>query len=211
MTVLTESSGPAPLVVGLGGTTRSGSTSERGLRAALGVAERLGARTLCFDGRFLADLPAYAPERPERTAAAIRLVEAVRAADGLIVATPAYHAGVSGLVKNALDYLEDLSLDERPYLDGRAVGCVVAALGGQALGSTLDSLRAVIHALRGWPVPVSVCLESGRIGFEPDGTCTDTKAAMRLDLLGRQVVGFAATPFAVRAENAPDPMVGSGA
>ncbi|TDC49301.1 NADPH-dependent oxidoreductase [Micromonospora sp. KC207] len=192
MTVVTQFAGPGPLVVGLGGTTRPGSTSERGLRAALRVAESLGARTVCFDGRFLAGLPAYAPEQPDRTAAAVTLVEAVRAADGLIVATPAYHAGISGLVKNALDYLEDLSVDERPYLDGRAVGCVVAALGGQALGSTLDSMRAVIHALRGWPAPVTVCLESGQVSFGLDGACGDPKTAMRLDLLGRQVVGFAA-------------------
>ena len=61
----------------------------------------------------------------------------LRRADGLIVATPAYHGGVSGLVKNALDFTEDLRGDERVYLSGRAVGCIVCADGAQAMGSTL--------------------------------------------------------------------------
>jgi len=190
MTVETDPITSAPLVVGIGGTTRPDSTSEHGLRAALDAAARRGARTTCFDGRFLAELPPYAPERTHRTAGAVMLVDTVRVADALIVATPAYHAGISGLVKNALDYLEDLSRDERPYLDGRAVGCVVAALGGQALGSTLDSMRAVVQALRGWTTPVSVCLDSSSAPFDSTGACRDTKAAQRLDLLGAQVVDF---------------------
>ncbi len=55
------------------------------------------------------------------------MVDSIRQCDGLIVATPAYHGTLSGLVKNALDYLEELRDDERPYLDGRAVGCIVCA------------------------------------------------------------------------------------
>jgi FMN reductase len=197
MTVVTDTAAHAPLVVGIGGTTRQGSTSESGLRAALRAVERLGARTTCFDGRFLAELPPYAPERAHRTAAAVMLVSTVRAADGLIMATPAYHAGISGLVKNALDYLEDLRIDERPYLDGRAVGCIVAALGDQALGSTLDSLRSVVNALRGWSTPVSVCLDTASAPFDAAGACPDPKVALRLGLLAEQVVGFATAQRAV--------------
>ncbi len=55
----------------------------------------------------------------------------VREADGLILATPAYHADMSGLLKNAIDLLEDLREEPRPYLDGRAVDCIVTAYGWQ--------------------------------------------------------------------------------
>ena len=82
-------------------------------------------------------------------------VEAVRAADGLVIATPGYHGPVSGLIKNALDALDGLRDDERPYLEGRAVGCIVTADGWQACGTALASLRTIVHALRGWPTPVS--------------------------------------------------------
>ena len=49
----------------------------------------------------------------------------------MIVATPGYHGGLSGLVKNALDYIEDLANDDRPYLEGRVVGTVFAPTGGR--------------------------------------------------------------------------------
>jgi len=51
----------APLIVGLGGTTQPGSTSERLLRLVLIEAERLGARTKLIAGPD-ALLPLYTPE-----------------------------------------------------------------------------------------------------------------------------------------------------
>src|SRR4051812_25162124 len=130
------------LIVGIGGGLRAGSATEQVLRAALSSAASLGARTALFAGPDL-DLPMYAPgPRGVRVAA---LVEAVRSADGVILASPAYHGTISGLVKNALDYVEDLR--EVGYLDGRAVGCIAVARGPQAAASTLSGLRTVVHAL----------------------------------------------------------------
>jgi FMN reductase len=76
----------------------------------------------------------------------------------VISATAAYHTGISGMVKHALDHLEDLRTDERPYLDLRAVGSIITALGLQGGGATLTSARTIIHVLRGWPTPVGVTL-----------------------------------------------------
>ncbi|MBB6424687.1 NAD(P)H-dependent oxidoreductase [Sphingopyxis sp. JAI128] len=50
---------------------------------------------------------------------------ALRAADGIIVASPAYHGTVSGVAKNALDYVRDLVSEAQPYFDGRAAGLIV--------------------------------------------------------------------------------------
>ncbi len=180
-----------PLVVGIGGTARPGSTTERALRIALEAAERDGARTACFGGPFLAGLPAYLPHSPERAPAVLRLLDAVREADGVLVASPGYHGGVSGVVKNALDYLEDLREDERPYLDGRAVGCIVTAFGWQSGTTTLHSLRSIVHALRGWPTPLGATLNTASGVFDDDGACTDPKAALQLQVVARQVMRFA--------------------
>jgi FMN reductase len=100
----------SPLVVGIGGTLRDGSTSERALRLALAEAARLGAKTQIFAGQSL-NLPHY--DTIERTERATSLVEALRTADGVIIATPSYHGSISGLVKNAIDYTEDLRADAR--------------------------------------------------------------------------------------------------
>jgi len=180
-----------PLIIGIGGTTRAASSTERALAFALRGAEATGAHTRLFGGAFLQSLPHYAPEQAARTGEQLELVEAVRHADALIIATPGYHGGVSGLVKNALDTLEDLRADERPYLDGRAVGCIVTAYGWQAAGSVLTSLRSIVHALRGWPTPFGAGINTLETRFDTADSCSDPKVVEQLATVGQQAAQFA--------------------
>jgi len=180
-----------PLVVGIGGTTRTPSSTDRALRIALRAAEEAGARTFLFDGGFLSRLPHFSPENHQRSEEQRQFVEMVRQADGLIVATPGYHGGVSGLVKNALDLLEDLRDDQRNYLDGCAIGCIVTAAGWQTCGSTLAALRSIVHALRGWPTPFGATLNTTEKIFDDSGACADPKIFTQLATVARQVVQFA--------------------
>lgn len=181
----------SPLIVGLGGTVRPGSSSERALIAALAVAEAAGARTELFGGAFLAGLPIYNPHDPFDGPEQIRFLAAVSAADGVIVSTPGYHGSISGVVKNALDSLEGLRNDRRPYFDGRAVGCIVSAGGAQTAGSTLSTLRSIIHALRGWPTPFAAALGATGL-FNDDGAFADPKDTWQVETVAAQVVDFAA-------------------
>ncbi|MEB3371374.1 NADPH-dependent FMN reductase [Saccharopolyspora mangrovi] len=181
---------PRPLIVGLGGTLRESSSSERALRHALAAAAGQGARTKLFAGQAL-DLPMYTVDRSGRTPAAIALVDALAQADGVIIATPGYHGGISGLVKNALDYVEDLRDHAPPYLDGRAIGCIVCAYGWQATTTTLVSLRSTVHALRGWPTPLGVAINSAQTIFDDAGQVVDDQCARHLTALSSQVLDFA--------------------
>jgi len=178
-----------PYVVGLGGTLRPKSSSERLLRYALDVAAQHGARTEIFSADSL-NLPMYSEDRLRRTDVAIALVEALAQADGVIVSSPGYHGGVSGMVKNALDYVEDLRDHPRPYLDGRAVGCIACAYGWQATTTTLVSLRSTVHALRGWPTPLGVSINSAQPLFDGDGRIIDDRAALSLRAMVGQVLEF---------------------
>lgn len=150
----------------------------------------MGCETLAFVGT---ELPSeiYDPTQSWRSDAASALVDAIRRADGLLISTPSYHGGISGLIKNALDFTEDLARDERVYLDDRAVGCIVCAHGAQAMGTTLSSLRAMIHALRGWPTPygATILARSGIFGSPTQEADVDAVQACRM--VGEQVVQFA--------------------
>ena len=179
-----------PFIVGLGGTTRVGSTSERALAAALAEAESLGCETQLLGSLGLPTEP-YDPTRHERSAAAVALVAALRRADGIILASPSYHGGLSGLVKNAIDFVEDMRSDPRPYFEGRAVGCIVCAEGPQAMGSTLMSLRAVVHALRGWPTPYGAALNTREAPLGNAEKAADPAALKACQTVGREVVQFA--------------------
>ncbi|HEY3629936.1 MAG TPA: NADPH-dependent FMN reductase [Jatrophihabitantaceae bacterium] len=179
-----------PLIVGIGGSTRATSLTDELLRAALAATEARGARTVAFGGRFLAELPIYAADDGLAGGDADELARAVAAADGVIIATPGYHGGMSGLVKNALDHLEALRDDERPYLSGRPVGTIVTAAGWQACGTTLVSLRSTVHALRGWPTPYGATINTAEPVFDEGGNPLE-QVGTALQLVADQVVDFA--------------------
>jgi FMN reductase len=182
----------SPTIVGIGGTTRANSTSERALTKALQAVERLGARTQLFGGLFLSKLPIYDPSTADASGELAELLEAVRTADGVLIATPGYHGSVSGLIKNALDSLEGLRDDVRPYFEGRAVGLIVTADGWQACGTTLAALRTTIHALRGWPTPLGVAFNpSAGPLFDQAGELCEERDARQIEMLSSQVVDFA--------------------
>jgi FMN reductase len=178
-----------PFILGIGGTTRAGSSSELILRGALKHIEALGAQTEILAGPDLI-LPLYAPENPDRDPKAARLIELVRRADSIVISSPGYHGSISGLIKNALDYVEDTAKDDRPYLDGRAIGCIACAYGWQATGSTLIALRTIVHALRGWPTPLGVAANTTTRLFGEDGGCTDAGLDNNLRILASQVMHF---------------------
>ena len=102
------------------------------------------------------------------------------------------------MVKNALDSLEGLKDDPRPYFDGRAVGCIVSAGGAQASGSTLAALRSIIHALRGWPTPFGATLEASGL-FDDAGAFADPRDLWQVETVAQQVVEFACRWMAKRA------------
>ena len=186
---------PGIRVLAIGGSTRPASTSERALEIAAAAASTAGAEVQVMSGRDLL-VPIYDTETAERNPGARALVEAARAADGLIVVSPGYHGGISGLVKNALDYFEDLGDDQRPYLDGRAVGCIAVAHGWQATVSTLHQLRQVVHALRGWPTPLGGAVNSSLLRLEQPAD--DDPVVAQLRVIGEQVVEFARMQQAFR-------------
>lgn len=187
-------------VLGIGGSLRAGSRTEQVLRVALAAAEEAGATTSVIAGSDLV-LPFYdATAFGAQTEKANKLIEAVRAADGIIVVSPGYHGALSGLVKNALDYVEELRRDVRPYLDGRAVGTIAVAEGSQAAVTTLQQLRTIAHSLRGWPTPLGAAVDTsvnarrgaGSIaGGATDGAFLDDKTRDNLRTIGHQVTWFA--------------------
>ena len=95
------------------------------------------------------------------------------------------------MVKNALDTLELLNQDPRPYFTDRAVGVIVTASGWQAGGTTLTAVRSIIHAMRGWPTPFGAALNATSGSFEADGSPKDPKDAWQLTTVGEQVLEFA--------------------
>jgi len=176
-----------PFILGLGGTTNPASSTEQALALALRAASDAGADTEMFGSAKLCALPHYLSDPAGLNDTGRALVTAVRRADGIIIASPGYHGTISGLVKNAVDYIEETSGDKRVYLDGIPVGLIVTAHGWQAIGSTLAAMRSIVHALRGWPTPLGVGIKASG-GIFRDGVCSDEGVSDQLELVAQQVM-----------------------
>ncbi|MBO9622046.1 MAG: NAD(P)H-dependent oxidoreductase [Sphingomonas sp.] len=174
---------PAPHVVALGGTLRPESATGKLLAAALAKAEARGARTTLLTGEDIA-FPHYEPDIAANNPAVARYLAALRTADAVIVGSPGYHGTLSGLVKTALDYVEQLRTDERVYFDGVPVGLIATAGGWQAAVSTLHALRTITHSLRGWPTPMGLAINVA----EP-GDCID-RCSGQMDVMVGQLLDF---------------------
>ena len=172
-------------VVALCGSLRPGSRTRAALRIALRGAESLGAETELIDLRDYT-LPfcdgnvneaAYPPD-------VFRLRRKVREAHGIILGTPEYHGGPSGVLKNALDLM---GFEE---FQGKVVGLVGTAGGSTGAINSLNSLRIIGRSLRAWVVPQQVSIAQASKAFDKEGRLLDENINARLYELGRSVARF---------------------
>ena len=154
-------------IVGLGGTLREKSLSRAALQAALNIAARQGVQTELLDLREL-NLPMYVPDwgladyPREHQPAIEHFIESCRMSKAMVWASPTYHGTVSGVFKNALDYIELLSEDTPAYLNGKAIGLISIND-----SKTFSAMSNSVHELQAWLAPTHVVLK--KTDFNLDG------------------------------------------
>ncbi len=161
-------------VVGIIGSLRQGSYSALALKEAVNRVEALGATVEILDLRDM-QLPfcngndEY-PDYPD-----VELLrKKVKAADGLILATPEYHGSVSGVMKNALDLMSF------EHLSGKVTG-MISVLGGQPNSNALNELRIIIRWVHGWVIPEQIAIGQAWKAFDKEGKISDEKLSQRFD------------------------------
>lgn len=107
-------------------------------------------------------------ENPDR--AVSRLVALASEADGFILASPIYHNGPSGVLKNALDHLAI------PQLAYKPVGLV--SHGGNRTSQAADQMRIWVRGLLGHAIATQVCTQAGDFGASSEGDPSPTDAAI---------------------------------
>ncbi|HEY9846192.1 MAG TPA: NADPH-dependent FMN reductase [Candidatus Caenarcaniphilales bacterium] len=168
-------------IVGIAGSLRPNSHTHQALNLAIQRVAAIGATVELLDLRTM-KLPfchggdSY-PGYPDVE----RLQEAVKQADGLILATPEYHGSVSGVLKNALDLMSF------EHLSDKVVG-LISVLGGQPNSNALNDLRVIIRWVHGWVIPEQIAVGQAWKAFSPDGKIADEKLAHRFDQFAQSLV-----------------------
>ena len=62
--------------------------------------------------------------------------------------------------------------------------------GWQGVVTTLEALRSIVHALRGWPTPMGVAINSTQQDLGPGPGIADDKARMQLEAMAGEVMEF---------------------
>jgi len=170
-------------VVGICGSLRPGSHTHQALEVALSGAKEAGAETQLIDLRQYKLI--FCDGGDAETADVLKLRADVKRAHGIILATPEYHGGYSGVLKNALDLM---GFDE---IEGKMIGLVGVSGGAMGGFAALNSLREVGRALHAWVVPEQASVPHVSDAFDDAGKCTDAGVEKRLKGVGRQVAKFA--------------------
>ena len=168
-------------IVGIGGSLRPDSYSQMALSLAAQRVEALGAQVEILNLRTMQlpfcngedEYPGYPDVE--------RLRNAVKQADGLILATPEYHGSVSGVLKNALDLMDF------EQLDGKVTG-LLSVLGGQSNSNALNDLRVIMRWVHAWVIPEQIAIGQAWKAFGPDGKILDEKLSQRFDQFAQSLI-----------------------
>jgi len=172
-------------IVAICGSLRSGSYTRMALQVALRGARETGAEATLINLRdYQLTFCDGKEDESKYPKDVFRLRDEVKRAHGVILGTPEYHAGVSGVLKNALDLM---GFEE---LEGKMIGLV--GISGGAFGSVhaLSHLRTVGRALHAWVIPEQVAVSEAWKAFDEQGNPKNVELEKRLLELGRQVVRF---------------------
>ncbi|WP_036482275.1 NADPH-dependent FMN reductase [Myxosarcina sp. GI1] len=168
-------------IVGIAGSLRDNSYSVLALQQATNRIKALGAEAEIIDLKEMklpfCDGGDDYPDYPD-----VEVMRAkVKAADGLILATPEYHGSVSGVIKNALDLMSF------EHLSGKVAG-VISVLGGQSNSNALNDLRIIIRWVHGWVIPEQISVGQAWQAFDNEGKLKDEKLSQRFDSFAQSLV-----------------------
>ncbi|WP_457502484.1 NADPH-dependent FMN reductase [Thermostichus sp. MS-CIW-25] len=158
--------------VAIGGSLRPNSLTYQALEVARREFEKLGIPLHILDLRqmklpFVDGSESYA-DYPD--VAVLRAT--MKRADGIILASPEYHGGISGSLKNALDLL---SFEQ---LEGKVFG-LISVLGGESNSNTLNQMRLIVRWVHGWVIPEQIAIGRAWNAFDEQGNLKDEKLQQR--------------------------------
>ncbi|MFD2613253.1 NADPH-dependent FMN reductase [Paenibacillus gansuensis] len=118
-------------------------------------------------------VPFYSNDEPSDHEQVIHLRNLLKEADAIVLGTPEYHGGMTGVLKNALDFVSAEQFDSKAVL-------AVSSAGGAVGTSSLLQIQAVVRNLHGINCPEWISIGGADQEFGPDGEPANDKVKQRV-------------------------------
>ena len=180
-----------PRILVFAGSTRTGSFNKMLVKIAADGARSAGAEVTEIDLRDYS-LPLYDGDLEEKEglpANARKLKDIFFAHQGLLISSPEYNSSISGVLKNAIDWVSRPAPNESPLqaFDGKVAALMSASPG--ALGGLrgLVTVRSILGNIRVIVLPDQVAVPKAHEAFAEDGRLKDEKQHASVAQLGVNV------------------------
>ncbi len=161
-------------IVGLGGSLRPHSFTYQILQLALKKVQAHHVSTELLDLRKL-QLPFCNGECSYPNYPDVEFFRhTMKSAAGILLATPEYHGSLSGVLKNALDLLDE------EQMVGKVVG-LIAVTGGTHSMNALNTMRLICRHLHCWVLPDQMIIPYAIESFDSQGELKDRIVEEKLD------------------------------
>ncbi|MFU8828008.1 MAG: NADPH-dependent FMN reductase [Phycisphaerales bacterium] len=181
-----------PKILAFSGSLRQGSFNQRMVKVAAEGARNAGAEVTVIS---LRDFPLpFMDEDLEKESGlpenAKKLKDLFKSHHGVLLASPEYNGSVSGVLKNAIDWVSRPLGDDEPLeAFGNKVWCIMSASPGGLGGIRgLIHLRALLGGIRVHVIPQQHAMGGAGNLFDDSGNLTDAKQRETVQGLGKTIV-----------------------
>jgi chromate reductase, NAD(P)H dehydrogenase (quinone) len=181
----------APKILAFAGSTREGSHNKRLIRVAAEAARAAGAEVTLIDLRDY-PMPPYDGdvEAQGLPASVVALKELFKAHDGFLISAPEYNGGISGMLKNALDWVSRRGDDDHALaaFSGKFAGIMAASPGALGAIRGLGQLRHVLTTMGVLVVPQQRGVGAAHMAFDDEGRLKDPAQQAAIEAIAARLV-----------------------
>ncbi|WLR42751.1 NADPH-dependent FMN reductase [Bacillus carboniphilus] len=115
-------------------------------------------------------LPLYTGEQDQSDNTQVKeWKETILNADGVVILSPEYHSGMSGVLKNAIDFLSNEQFSHKP------IALLAVAGGGKGGMNALNNMRTVMRGVYANVIPKQLILDPSDFDYDNDSVTEDSK------------------------------------
>ena len=177
---------PKPKILAFAGSTRTESFNKKLVRIAAAGASAAGAEVTLIDLRDY-PMPLYDGDLETKEGLppnAVKFKKLMMENRGLLISTPEYNSGITGVLKNAIDWAS--RGDEVPLACFDKKVAVLMSASPGALGGmrSLVMVRSILGNIKVLILPQQIAVGKAHEAFNPDGSLKDPKQQAGIQKLG---------------------------